>query len=48
MPAAPLPSLQPPDLAVALDRAGWHPAAWREPRAHPRPNQLVAGEWKRR
>ena len=22
-------------LAVALDGAGWHPAAWREPRARP-------------
>jgi hypothetical protein len=22
-------------LSVALDGAGWHPAAWREPRARP-------------
>jgi alkanesulfonate monooxygenase SsuD/methylene tetrahydromethanopterin reductase-like flavin-dependent oxidoreductase (luciferase family) len=25
----------PPHLAVALDGAGWHPAAWREPAARP-------------
>ena len=31
-------------LAVALDGAGWHPAAWREPRA--RPGELfTAGYW---
>jgi alkanesulfonate monooxygenase SsuD/methylene tetrahydromethanopterin reductase-like flavin-dependent oxidoreductase (luciferase family) len=31
-------------LAVALDGAGWHPAAWREPAA--RPNELLdAGYW---
>jgi alkanesulfonate monooxygenase SsuD/methylene tetrahydromethanopterin reductase-like flavin-dependent oxidoreductase (luciferase family) len=31
-------------LAVALDGAGWHPAAWREPRA--RPTELFqAGYW---
>lgn len=31
-------------LAVALEGAGWHPAAWREPRA--RPNELFqAGYW---
>jgi alkanesulfonate monooxygenase SsuD/methylene tetrahydromethanopterin reductase-like flavin-dependent oxidoreductase (luciferase family) len=31
-------------LAVALDGAGWHPAAWREPDA--RPDQLLtAGYW---
>jgi hypothetical protein len=29
MPAEPL------HLAVALDGAGWHPAAWREPEARP-------------
>src|SRR5215213_3943679 len=26
---------EPPHLAVALDGAGWHPAAWREPAARP-------------
>jgi alkanesulfonate monooxygenase SsuD/methylene tetrahydromethanopterin reductase-like flavin-dependent oxidoreductase (luciferase family) len=31
-------------LAVALDGAGWHPAAWREPRARPR-ELLSAGYW---
>jgi alkanesulfonate monooxygenase SsuD/methylene tetrahydromethanopterin reductase-like flavin-dependent oxidoreductase (luciferase family) len=31
-------------LAIALDGAGWHPAAWREPDA--RPNELLtAGYW---
>ncbi len=31
-------------LAVALDGAGWHPAAWREPSA--RPGELLsAGFW---
>jgi alkanesulfonate monooxygenase SsuD/methylene tetrahydromethanopterin reductase-like flavin-dependent oxidoreductase (luciferase family) len=31
-------------LAIALDGAGWHPAAWREPRA--RPDELLrAGYW---
>ena len=31
-------------LAVALDGAGWHPAAWREPDA--RPGELFdAGYW---
>jgi alkanesulfonate monooxygenase SsuD/methylene tetrahydromethanopterin reductase-like flavin-dependent oxidoreductase (luciferase family) len=38
MAAAPL------HLAVALDGAGWHPAAWREPRARPR-DLLTAGYW---
>jgi hypothetical protein len=33
---APAPALH---LAVALDGAGWHPAAWREPRA--RPSELL-------
>jgi alkanesulfonate monooxygenase SsuD/methylene tetrahydromethanopterin reductase-like flavin-dependent oxidoreductase (luciferase family) len=34
----------PMHLAVALDGAGWHPAAWREPRA--RPSDLFqAGYW---
>ena len=31
-------------LAVALDGAGWHPAAWREPGARPR-ELLSAGYW---
>src|SRR5687768_16031831 len=31
-------------LAVALDGAGWHPAAWREPDARPR-DLLSAGYW---
>ena len=31
-------------LAVALDGAGWHPAAWREPDARPR-DLLTAGYW---
>jgi alkanesulfonate monooxygenase SsuD/methylene tetrahydromethanopterin reductase-like flavin-dependent oxidoreductase (luciferase family) len=31
-------------LAVALDGAGWHPAAWREPRARPT-ELLTAGYW---
>jgi alkanesulfonate monooxygenase SsuD/methylene tetrahydromethanopterin reductase-like flavin-dependent oxidoreductase (luciferase family) len=30
-------------LAVALDGAGWHPAAWREPRA--RPSELFTGRY---
>ena len=30
-------------LAVALDGAGWHPAAWREPRA--RPAELLTGRY---
>jgi alkanesulfonate monooxygenase SsuD/methylene tetrahydromethanopterin reductase-like flavin-dependent oxidoreductase (luciferase family) len=30
-------------LAVALDGAGWHPAAWREPRA--RPGELLTGRY---
>ena len=32
-------------LAVALDGAGWHPAAWREPDARPR-DLLTAGYWR--
>jgi alkanesulfonate monooxygenase SsuD/methylene tetrahydromethanopterin reductase-like flavin-dependent oxidoreductase (luciferase family) len=41
-PASPsLPSLH---LAVALDGAGWHPAAWREPLARPL-DLLTAGYW---
>ncbi|HEY9329468.1 MAG TPA: LLM class flavin-dependent oxidoreductase [Streptomyces sp.] len=31
-------------LAVALDGAGWHPAAWREPEARPR-ELLTAAYW---
>jgi alkanesulfonate monooxygenase SsuD/methylene tetrahydromethanopterin reductase-like flavin-dependent oxidoreductase (luciferase family) len=31
-------------LAVALDGAGWHPAAWREPQARPR-DLLTAQYW---
>jgi alkanesulfonate monooxygenase SsuD/methylene tetrahydromethanopterin reductase-like flavin-dependent oxidoreductase (luciferase family) len=31
-------------LAVALDGAGWHPAAWREPRARPG-DLFTAGYW---
>ncbi|MFI1510654.1 LLM class flavin-dependent oxidoreductase [Streptomyces sp. NPDC020597] len=31
-------------LAVALDGAGWHPAAWREPGARPR-DLFTAGYW---
>ena len=34
----------PMHLAVALDGAGWHPAAWREPDARPR-ELLTAGYW---
>ena len=30
-------------LAVALDGAGWHPAAWREPRA--RPGELLTARY---
>src|SRR6202012_1374918 len=30
-------------LSVALDGAGWHPAAWREPRA--RPAELLTGRY---
>ncbi|WP_132122702.1 LLM class flavin-dependent oxidoreductase [Actinocrispum wychmicini] len=33
-----------PQLAVALDGTGWHPAAWREPDARPR-DLLTAGYW---
>ena len=31
-------------LAVALDGAGWHPAAWREPGARPA-ELFTAGYW---
>ena len=37
-------SAAPLHLAVALDGAGWHPAAWREPRAQPG-ELLTAGYW---
>jgi alkanesulfonate monooxygenase SsuD/methylene tetrahydromethanopterin reductase-like flavin-dependent oxidoreductase (luciferase family) len=37
-------SQTPIHLAVALDGAGWHPAAWREPDARPR-ELLTAGYW---
>ena len=40
-PSLPGPSLH---LAVALEGAGWHPAAWREPRARPT-ELLAAGYW---
>jgi alkanesulfonate monooxygenase SsuD/methylene tetrahydromethanopterin reductase-like flavin-dependent oxidoreductase (luciferase family) len=36
-------SSTPLHLAVALDGAGWHPAAWREPRA--RPTELLTGRY---
>ncbi len=37
-------ALTPLHLAIALDGAGWHPAAWREPRA--RPDELLTpGYW---
>ncbi|MCW2549856.1 MAG: luciferase-like, subgroup [Mycobacterium sp.] len=35
---------EPLHLAVALDGAGWHPAAWREPAARPQ-ELLTAGYW---
>jgi alkanesulfonate monooxygenase SsuD/methylene tetrahydromethanopterin reductase-like flavin-dependent oxidoreductase (luciferase family) len=37
------PDPTPLHLAVALDGAGWHPAAWREPRA--RPAELLTGRY---
>lgn len=37
-------SAPPLHLALALDDAGWHPAAWREPDARPR-ELLTAGYW---
>ncbi|MFD5074873.1 LLM class flavin-dependent oxidoreductase [Streptomyces sp. NPDC058371] len=36
--------ISPLHLAVALDGAGWHPAAWREPAARPH-DLLTAGYW---
>ncbi|WP_329562307.1 LLM class flavin-dependent oxidoreductase [Kitasatospora sp. NBC_01266] len=42
-PAQPGPSTPPIHLAVALDGAGWHPAAWREPGA--RPGELLTARY---
>ena len=42
--ADPSPPGQSLHLAVALDGAGWHPSAWREPRARPT-ELLTAGYW---
>src|SRR5580698_5209678 len=39
-----VPSPTPLHLAVALDGAGWHPAAWREPGAQPQ-SLFTAGYW---
>jgi alkanesulfonate monooxygenase SsuD/methylene tetrahydromethanopterin reductase-like flavin-dependent oxidoreductase (luciferase family) len=39
-----VPTPAPLHLAVALDGAGWHPAAWREPDAQPR-RLYTAGYW---
>src|ERR1700744_6526435 len=39
-----MPESTPVHLAVALDGAGWHPAAWREPDAHPQ-RLFTAGYW---
>jgi len=39
-----VPTQAPLHLAVALDGAGWHPAAWREPDAQPR-RLFTAGYW---
>jgi alkanesulfonate monooxygenase SsuD/methylene tetrahydromethanopterin reductase-like flavin-dependent oxidoreductase (luciferase family) len=39
-----VPTPSPLHLAVALDGAGWHPAAWREPDAEPE-RLLTAGYW---
>ncbi len=39
-----VPGAQRVHLAVALDGAGWHPAAWREPDARPA-DLLTAGYW---
>jgi alkanesulfonate monooxygenase SsuD/methylene tetrahydromethanopterin reductase-like flavin-dependent oxidoreductase (luciferase family) len=39
---APRPQLH---LAAALDGAGWHPAAWREPEAVPAAELFTAGYW---
>ena len=37
-----VPSPAPLHLAVALDGAGWHPAAWREPGALPAERDLCS------
>src|SRR5882757_8478997 len=42
--ADPSPPGQSLHLAVALEGAGWHPSAWREPRARPT-ELLTAGYW---
>ena len=39
-----MPTPAPLHLAVALDGAGWHPAAWREPDAQPQ-RLFTAGYW---
>ena len=39
-----MPTPDPVHLAVALDGAGWHPAAWREPDAQPQ-RLFTAGYW---
>jgi alkanesulfonate monooxygenase SsuD/methylene tetrahydromethanopterin reductase-like flavin-dependent oxidoreductase (luciferase family) len=39
-----MPAPTPLHLAVALDDAGWHPAAWREPQARPA-ELFTAGYW---
>ena len=39
-----MPASPPLHLAVALDGAGWHPAAWREPDAQPQ-RLFTAGYW---
>ena len=39
-----MPRPSPLHLAVALDGAGWHPAAWREPLARPA-DLLTPGYW---
>ncbi|MET1074068.1 MAG: FMNH2-dependent monooxygenase, partial [Umezawaea sp.] len=38
-----MPGTSPLHLAVALDGAGWHPAAWRE--AGARPRELFSGRY---
>jgi len=43
MTSTPSSYLAPLHLAVALDGAGWHPAAWREP--HSRPSELFSASY---